>query len=266
MTINVVVGTPAPSPTFPALPADSGSTYNIALALVRVVNGVTNFTKQDIIDATIDRNTFQGPLVMGTSSGVVTCKPADSVSDPIQGSLLGHNNTLGIGPRIPWPATGNRPGPYIPAGMVGSEELLVGLQLGNGLTKSHNSGDAIDCSRDWRRRVFIIFAQFLQHDTPLLAYDPSIGGGATGCPSSGATLAFGVDTTMLMGNSMALGGLADYRIADFRPANLANLNGGSSIQLRVGSLPGFLYVDYSGNPDGQLFLWIKASAPYPNLL
>lgn len=255
MVIGVVVGTPGATPAFPALPNDAAGVYYVQLAYVRVVNGATAFVASDIFDVS---TCFPISRAMGT----VSCRPATGVSQKIdQGT--GTAGTLFT--RIAWPASGNRPGPFIPPQMMGGEQLIFGFQLGNAITKAPLSGDVVDASRDWRGRIFTWFVGALGGSTSLLCYDPAINPANLGAPTARNTAG---RQTFGMGNSCNLDAGADFLICDLDNGlaqnNLTQIAVNSQVRLWVDHTTGFLYTTYTGSPDAQLFFWLMATGQFCN--
>lgn len=237
-TVNVLAGTPGASPARPALPADSGSNYNIPLGYVRVATGFTGATTLGGSDV------FEVAPILRLANGAMSIEPANGLYKD-GGSLL---------TRIPWPASLRRPAPFLPAGFEGGVIKIVQLQLASAATKSAADGDIIDDSIDWRGRLFFTAFQF--HATNRLATDTNLipATSFTGVPVQGASC--GID----MGASMT---------TDFNSTGkqrIFNCNSGSHLfYLYVDAATGALKIDLSaGNPDLNIVIWLFCSAQFVN--
>jgi len=124
--------------TVPALQADGGGTYYIALAYVHVpasFGGATVLTNADVWEAS-------PAITMAESTGAASVRPAD-------GSFLA---TGAVETNTPFAFTGRKAG-HLPSTMVGGEEILVALDL-VAPNFSHVTGDVVDASRDWTKRLW----------------------------------------------------------------------------------------------------------------
>lgn len=138
VALGTVVGTPAASPSWPTLPSDSGSTYYIPLAYVRVPNG---FTASSIV--------FQNwiaeaaPLVsLSKATGANTVEFADQ-------HYTGGGSLLTTASIQAWGASGTPPDIFVRPQAKGGETLLIFIDLN---TPVHVNGTVVD-SRDWSGRV-----------------------------------------------------------------------------------------------------------------
>lgn len=258
VSIGVVQGTPGASPAVPSTPSDAAGTYYIPLAAVRVASGQVTFTANDIWDRS-------DVLHLSPSTGAAIVHPANGISSPL-GHLLAFN--------IPWPASGARPGPFMPAGMSGCDTIFFGLQLAVAQPQSAVDQTVIDDSRDWRNRIF-----------KWQAYASS---GAVACDSTGTTGAlltpdggysdvnvnkWGINEMCGMGQTMygnAGGDIAntdsEANICVLSPAKLSVMGASSKVRVYVDrSLSsGSMRIGITGTPNVNIFLWIEASAPMPN--
>lgn len=232
-TVNVLAGTPGASPARPALPADSGSNYNIPLGYVRVPTGFTGAT------TLVASDIYESAPVLRLANGAMSIEPASLPT---------------LQTRIPWPASGNRPAPFLPGGFEGGVIKVVQLQLASAATKSVQNGDIIDDSIDWRGRLFFTAFQF--HATNRLATDAALipASAFTGVPVQGASC--GID----MGASMT---------TDFNSTGKQNIfkctSGAFTFFLYVDGTTGALKIDLSaGNPDINIVIWLFCSAQFAN--
>lgn len=166
VTIAVVEGTEAASPTRPAVPSDSGSSYYFPLAYVLLTHPHTLVTA-------IDESWIQEvltPAYIGEALGARSSGPAD-----------GCYYTGGYADAAdPW-AVGNRPDNYLPPSMHGGVTRFFAVQ---GLTVGTH---VIDQSIDWRDRW--------------VKWEVQGRGGATnkhpGTNTSGYLAASGLDNTVI---------------------------------------------------------------------
>ncbi len=249
-TLNVVQGTPAGSPTKPALPADAGANYNIPLAYVRIANAQVTYTVNDIQDVS-------PVLVQSGATGVQTIRPASGMNK-IGGSLL---------TRIPWPASNERPGPYIPPGMVGGESVCFGLQLVNSDTFSVADGDIIDDSRDWRGRIFRYLVQVESAPNGFVwdrrtAPGDSVIPQGTVAPVLGTNYLQGFAQSIQVNNSPSF---TNYFLFTLTHTNMSNVTSPAQVGLWVDAASGALKVSLVGSPDADFFIWLDSWGPYPNL-
>ncbi len=254
VSINVAQGTPGASPTRPALPADGGGAYQIALAYVWVPsahNGTTSVVARSQIVTIAECATINSAL--GTSA----CEPANG-QYKIGGAVdtrQGHNQLL-------------RPGGFLPSTMVGGNSKLILLQRGLA-PLSHNDGDVVDDSIDWRYRLFRFFIKAKAGSSAAAAFVSDRNG--TGISRAGSAIArtwgaaafagsgqsFIDDSTdgIAVGDSIGVALYADN-------TNLSELGGSTAIQIYVRNTDGALVFKQSGSGTFQALIWLDASAPY----
>jgi hypothetical protein len=248
VVIGNVDGAAGASPTFPAAPADAGGNYYIPLAYIRVPNGF-------VAGSTVGVNDIYevAPIIqLSPTTGTTRCSPANGI------------NTTGgeLQTRIPWPASGNRPGPYMPPSMTGMESRFFGLQLGTGLTASIANGDTIDQSIDWRNRFFWCWAVAVGGASSLLAQDPAATSG-TNVPSAGTPIYVSMGQTFQT-DPAAISGVAKLLIVRVTPTQLAGLGAASQIDVWVDPSTGAMRVNLNGTANAQVFFRIDATASFSN--
>jgi hypothetical protein len=263
VTIGRVQGTPAGSPTRPALPSDGGGSYYIALAHVWVENGFgagTAVARSHIYEV--------APCALPTTAaGFRNMAPANH-----QYTHHGSVDTNQSGE-----SSATRPGAYLPSTMVGSESRTILLQLRLS-PASHLDGDVIDDSIDWRFRYFKwqIAAKGGNTTADAFASDRA----ATGVLPAGSVFAnaagsaHGVNSYYGHGQSFigdSANGIAsanDGGVALFvHSTNMGSFyagGGGSAIQIYVRSTDGALVYKQLDEPRVQVIIWLDASAPYSN--
>jgi len=261
VTIAVQAGTPAATPTIPALPADSGSSYNIPLAAVRVPNGfgpTTTVLPSDIRD--------QAPLApLANSTGATTVRPANGNNDGA--------GTYATDAAFQWPTTSaaNRSPVFLPPTLLGGEQLIVEIDAVNSAHPSHANGSIVDNTVDWRNRFFLVFAQL---DKSSLAFpwanDPS-GAGVQRQPLGSILTLSGTTGTNDIRIANSFWGDAFFASgqATLYTANNAQfpsiIPGGASVGVYVDMSTGAMKCALSAtSPTARLFLWIMSSAQFPN--
>ncbi len=270
VSIQVLAGTPGATPTRPAVPADSGSVYNVPLAYVRVPNGfnaTTTISPRDIrVDAT-QSHTWR------TLRGGIHARPADGNNDAAATySQTGH---------FAWAAgsAGTRPPPFIPPDMVGGECIFAEIDCidASSANWSHADGAIVDQSIDWRNRFILCFAYVSTGLSPL-ATDTSNGVGGVKTPngySSGGGLfqASAVTDWSMSSTLTSLGGNDGLLVASkptvisFNDTKYASrFTATTNFGLYVEPSDGTLRWKATGtgstqNPLSRLALWLFAS-PY----
>jgi hypothetical protein len=152
VTLGVVAGTAGASPAFPSLPADSGGTYYISLAHVRIPNG---FGASSTVAAK-DIDEVAPILPVSTATGASSLRPANQ-HNVIGGVAISGAGTSTANGALKWSgSSATRPGLYLPPSMSGSESLIIEIDLGNASSAnwSHQNADIVDNSRDWRNRFW----------------------------------------------------------------------------------------------------------------
>lgn len=260
--LGTVNGTAAASPTRPAIPADAAGVYYIPLAYVLVPAGFGSLT-------VLDRRAIYevAPVrAINSAMGVISSRPANQQWEE-DGTV--DTNQSGADAAV----STTRPGAYLPSTMVGGEERIILIQ--NALTPlSHNDEDVVDDSCDWRFRYFEWTATAEDNGTTADAFPSDRRVTGTNFVSSawnseiGVTVAFGVgqsfvdDTTKGAVFSVADGNGAACVI---RGSMLTKIGGGSDyIMLYVRNTDGALVVRFSGTPDAQVKIRLRATAPYSN--
>jgi hypothetical protein len=237
VTVAVSAGTAAASPTPPATPADSGSTYYIPLAYVRVPNG---FGASSTV-ATTDIADIAPHLSLSTATGGTSLRPATANKTPTTAQLQS------------WGATGSRPATVMPASMVGSESILIAVDMST-------ATDTVVDTGDWRNRVtrFMTVTRATGAD---FAWKTG-----SGIPIGTQDIGSGVD------DDAAVGLGATFTSASSRLA--AQIQGGAAggaipacvtvgieADLTTGNLK---WVKDASVTSGFAFFWIEFSAPFAN--
>lgn len=252
VTVTVLTGTPGSSPALPALPADSGTSYNIPLAYIRVVNG---FGAGSILNATdvrdVSNTNHTHPADMSSAMGVVHSRPAN-----------GNNDGAGTyATNFPWNMTpGQRPGPWLPPQMTGGEEIVVLLDLMSNSTPSHPSGSIVDSATDWRLRYFLTFAaasntSHFGSDFNNISGSDSFPRPPAISPSNTVEFQMGNSFEGTSGNPTIYGGT--------NTSSGGIIGSGAEVFLAVDISTGNLVCTWIGTPACRIFLIVKATAKVP---
>lgn len=229
----------------PPVPNDAGDPYFIPLAYVRVppnFSAATQLKPSDIWE-------IAPVLSLASATGAGVTRPADQQYLP-QGTVHKAH---------PWSldASQERPSAYMPSCMVGSESLLVALDLRGDM--SHPSGSVIDGSRNWRARVFrwTVCAQHAS-DQPAFAWNATGYSRLVPCVNG----AIGTHYSLGMGQSLypdhPSGGSV---IATLEPTVITNIE--DRVSLFV-DMTGAIRVEYGNSPNAVIFLWLEASGQFSN--
>lgn len=243
VTVGQTQGTPGATPTIPALPSDSGGNYFIALAAVRVPNGFNSSTT--IVNADI-RDQVAISALQSPTTGVGRICPASGNNDQ-----AGTYATDLSGPGA-WAAgtAGQRPGVFLPPGLVGGEERVILIDANNSSHPSHANGSVVDDTIDWRNRFTRVEGQ-ARTSTELFACDPSAG--TTALPNFALTALSAVYSNTFKADAGLVAGAS----------TLATYNTGA-FGLYVLASDGKLRWFTNGSVANRFFLWIKASTIFPN--
>lgn len=263
VVINQLDGAAAASPMRPALPADGGGSYNIALAYVWVPNGfgaASAVVRESIYELApcLSLNSAMGAPVMAPANGSFASGGAVDTRQTHQQL--------------------KRPGAYLPSTMVGGEKRLIVLQRGLS-PLSHNDQDVVDDSVDWRNRHFQwrVIANGGTATTDGLASDrnatgntpagSAIGVGANG-PTAGTDVVDGYGQSFV--NDCASGAAFSPAISDgngfavyTNNNRLSELGASTTIALYVRT-DGKLAFRQLGTGTFQAIVWLEATAPYAN--
>jgi len=260
VTVAVSQGTPAASPTRPALPADAAGTYYIALAYIYVANGFTSGTQ-------VTRGLIHevAPCItLNSAVGGAALEPANQ-----QHKIPGTVDTNQSGAL----AATLRTGAYIPPTMLGEAKRIILIQ--NGLAPlSHLDGDVVDNSIDWRFRYFKSFVQVLAGSSTNDAFASDRA--ATGTIRAGSTVnrVPGTHTMWVPGQSFYSDGAAlPINPGDSNGAallvtdsNLSQMSSGGSgvLMLYVRNTDGALILKKTSAAVYQMIIWLEATGMYSN--
>lgn len=262
VTLDTINGTPAASPTYPTIPADAAGVYYIPLAYVLIPGSFNSST-------VLDREAIYevAPIItLHSATGGVSSRPANQ-----QWAEAGTVDTNQSGSDAA--ASTYRPGAYLPPTMVGREERIILIQTGLA-PASHNDGDVVDNSCDWRFRYFKWTATAENGNTAADAFPSDRQATGTDIVSSawnsqvGVTVAHGVGQSFV--NDAAKGGI--FSVADgagtacvLRGTYLSKIGGGSDyVMIYVRDTDGALVVKFSGSPTAQVLIHLSATGPYSN--
>lgn len=245
--VTVTVSALGTGGALPALPADGGNIYNIALAYVKLQNGFnasSTIAARDIRDA--------APLIAMASptSGATRSMPASGNND--QDGTYGATDSI-------WrwgTAAATRPKIWLPPSMVGCESRIIQIDAGMSVSGrySHANASVVDSSMDWRNR-FVIINWSLMPAAGNWATDPAAGGAA-------ATPYAGVAGLGAQTQGIAIGNTMDVDAA--LVASSSTVWSTSTVGLYVLNADGILRFWLTGVPNVGVWLWLFASGQYPN--
>jgi len=249
VTIDVVQGVEAATPTRPAVPSDTASAFYIPLAWVYLTHPHTSSSV--IPDNAIHEAAPVLPILPRAAS-VATLRPADG----------NYKANGAVATQDPW-GSGYRPYAHLPSNMVGQEGLIVAMHWDHTVPRySHglNTIVVVDASRDWRNRVFRWQAVADAGYFPWAAGSvPSHGKSAAAYRADGFGQSFSNDAAAIVG-------LAGGMVSRITPTELSSLAASSFINLFVDYATGELKVQTGATcPHVALFLWIDATAPNTNV-
>jgi hypothetical protein len=262
VTLDTVNGTPAASPTYPTIPADAAGVYYIPLAYILIPG---SFNSATILDPSAIYEV--APVVtLNTAVGGLSSRPANQ--QWAEGGTVDTNQSGSDAA-----ASTYRPGAYLPSTMVGAEERVILIQ--NHLPPlSHSDGDVVDDSCDWRFRYFEWTATAETGNTVASAFPSDRNVTGTNFVSSAWNADIGVTTAVGVGQSFvddttkgAIFSVSDGNGAAcvLRGTYLSKIGGGSDyVMLYVRDTDGALVVKFSGTPDAQIKIRLRATAPYSN--
>lgn len=245
VVVAIQMGTPSATPAWPAVPSDSGGTYYIPLAYVRIpdgFNGTATVAYKDIAPV--------APVLrLSSATGAKTLSIADQ-QYTVGGSVISTSDIAAWGN-----ANTARPAAWIPGTASGGESLIVYADLTTG-SESHADNAVVD-SRDWRNRLVkwtVALSNAIGDVTTSLSFnsefrfdDLTANGFQSGL---GSTLSSGTAartflslTSDEMGSSTLIAG-----------AGLVTLYADDSDS-------GKLKIHYSGAPNTKIMFWLDFSGP-----
>lgn len=250
VTIGVTTGTPGASPTPPAITADSGGTYYIPLAYVRVPNGFTAASTVDIKDIAV----VAPVATLSPVTGASTSRIANS-HNKIGGSLITTAKMQSWGAN----SVANYP-KYWAGGAsgVGCESLQFYVNLTTG-SLSHANGDIIDDSRDWGRRITRWWVSLEPTGGSVGPVWSLSGGAPTGVQNGGSaaqSLIIGMGSSFVIDTNRRVLGVVGGT------ATTLNMANGTNFGLDVDGF-GRLVLNFTGAPNCGFYVWIDFSGPFP---
>jgi hypothetical protein len=256
VTVSITAGTPhATTPARPSAPADAGGTYYIPLAYVRVppaFNGTSMVAAGDIFEVA-------PKLHLSRSNGSFTVQVAN------QGHVDG-GSVLTSAKLDTWATAGTRPPAYMPSLMQGAEVRLIPIDVRTGGSFSHASGSVVDDSVDWRKRAFFWIAN-VYASTSKFAWEPAatvpVPVSVPGA-SAGVNDAFGSGQSIRNDDVGNTGAANAGRVCELAPAKLTAMTAATEVTLYVDDADGKMKVYINGTPGVKMFIWVFASAPFPN--
>lgn len=256
VSLGVVPGTTAVTPTIPPLPADGLSAngpFYFPLAAILIPPG---FTPTSII--TTPQIFMQAPLVELSSiwSGR-TSRPASAIAEGLQTSLVNAWGASGAGTIV-------RPPEALPCTMRGTVRRIFPL-FANTPTPTIGDAGVVDLTIDWRKRKVSVRAE-CDPGAAQFAWQPGASAGAFPQPSAQLTRyetagqAFYDNTTAVFGGMPRNGGVVFYANSSLWSA----IGPGAAIGLYVDLASGNLKLFYQGTPGGCMFFTIEAEDCFDN--
>ncbi|HEY1959278.1 MAG TPA: hypothetical protein VGH28_26870 [Polyangiaceae bacterium] len=252
VVVQVIAGTPAASPTPPAITADSGSTYYVELGLLIVPNG---FGSGSTVTSS---NIFIDAPCIGLeprATGAMTMAPAD------------YTHGAAFQAYATWRASA-----FLPSTKRGGVMLEIPIDLSspaNANTVALASPTLIDASRDWRKRTFR--CDVVYHASALLP-DDSLGSGngmLSGKPVG--------DASGIYARHFAASVYADTNSTLYSPSHstivtakqvgstvYGSMPNSSGFDLVVDQTDGKLYLAFTTSPsvNGRIWILLQASAQH----
>jgi hypothetical protein len=248
VTVGVQAGTAAASPVWPSAPSDSGGTYYIPLAYVRVPNG---FGASSTVAAT-DIAVTASCIPISRALGVCSLQAGTT------------HRAMTTSQQQSWGSTGTRPRTFLPSSFVGGESLFFILDLQNA-SPSHANGATID-TRDWRNRYVRWMAITEAASGETFASDLSMATAANrDLPRANRTGKYAVAS-----NGYQFSGLGStfYNtnacisiLGDTAPPHY-DLPNGAVVEIAASGASGELVLSYSGSPNCTVTIWADFTAPF----
>lgn len=251
VSLAVVAGTTAASPVWPSAPTDTGSTYYIPLAYVRIPNGFTASSTVAANNIALVANMLGLASAVGNSVSLATVNNQKNISTAQQGA---------------WGSSGSPTMQFAPPLAGGMESLFLYLNVDAAGTNTNvpNDGSVVilDSSRNWSKRYFRVTAGFgavfnaVAQNGPGYRYTGRTADFTGQLTSPGNTVG-GVITTYPEGAS----GLLFYVSGSSQPAVgffYSPIGAGKSITFFVDS-SGRLCAQTSGAVQCQGYLWLEAT-------
>ncbi len=247
--LAVQQGTAAASPTWPAVPADSGGVYRIPIAYVQIPNG---FGASSTV--TNGQIAAVAPVVRMNVAGFAGPEPANC-------HFTSGSSCLTTAKVQAWGSSGTKPPIFLPSGMSGGQQLLIYLDLATG-SETHASGAIVD-TRDWRNR-FVKWSLVVAAPgatVPWLAASAGTIPAGRDHPTSGSrTWTGGIDHTFVLANAGA-----NHSIFQISGTELATMDDAATLDINVTHNDnGALRVLYTGTPNAAFFLWLEFSGRLDN--
>lgn len=243
ISVAVQTGTPAASPAWPVIASDSGGTYYIPLAYVRVPNGFNGTATVDSKDIAVVAPTLR----LAAATGAFTLSPADQQFTVGGGAGITTTTIASWGNN-----QASRPAHWLPSSMSGGETVVAYLDLTTG-SETHANNAVVD-SRDWRGRLVRWTA----------CVDPTV----SIVDSFYSAEQTGDDTNNQIASGMGYTGhnaSASRKFLDLPSTHLGAMNDGSVIQIYAdNSDSGKMKVTYTGSPNCKVLLWMDFSGQIEN--
>jgi len=249
ITLDKIAGTPHASPAWPAITADSGSTYYIPLAYVRIPNGFTSGSTIAVTDIADIAPVLRLSQAVGGSSIEVANSHYTSGSSYLTTARIAN-----------WGATGTRPALFLPSTITGWTSVLVAADLTTG-SESHANGAIVD-TRDWRNR-FVRYMAVVAPASSTFRWNDAISGiPATSQGSFADRLTLDATTNRVITGLAFTAGTIGFAhlIHDVVGAGMAN---NSTIGFELNA-SGQLLLTYTTAPNVVVLYLLEFSGPWGN--
>lgn len=245
VAVGIVAGTAAASPTFPATPSDSGSTYYVPLAYVRVPSGFTSTA------TVLEGDIAQADTVVSLSRavGASSSRPAS------------RSTAVTSAQQQSWGSTGTRPSTFMPASMRGTETVLIPVDTS---LASDVDSATLDNSVDWRNRL----VRWTVALAPNGEAPPWVAGGDAFSPYTHAPTMTASTNACLSGVGQTFNddtGTGRALAALVAGEDIATLPNGTKLGVYCDTTTGDLKLYVDGAVGNLLaFFWLELTAPFAN--
>jgi hypothetical protein len=260
VTLAVVEGTPGVTPTRPSITADSGGTYYIPLAYVRLPTGYTTISDLDILPC--------APILTEhhKATGSNTIRPATGCNIS-NAPLITGLPAAGFKGLSEWgTSSANKPAHFLTPEMTGSQTLMMAIDLSSALAADWSIAlsATIDNSKSWQNYLFHTIAWANTGD---FAWKNGAVTASTIVPNFENVT--DVSQNMFSGQSFIddnhLGGNNGV-VCRIPAARMSAMAGGTDVYLYVDYADGgALKVSVQGVPLVRLFLIVQAFGPMTNI-
>jgi hypothetical protein len=255
VTLNVVTGAAAATPSVPALPADTPGSgiFNVPIAAIRIP---ASFGSTSLVSA--QQIQMLAPAIsIAEAAGASSSAPASGLSSAYP--------SAGVGT---WGASGSRPVLALPCTARGGRTVWFGLDATTGSPVIADAG-VVDASIDWRNRIVLVTVKGSAAATQFaFQHGATSGGGANVLmPEAAAGTVLQDVAQTLVDDSSAAATFGTARgpvVCILKNASFAPVAGGAAVGLYVDASTGALKLFYQGTPGCRLFFVVQALGAIDN--